>query len=141
MLKSGLYMVASWTLGLSCLAFSVTCPADGVGRFHEQAEIDAAVSPVLYKFGHVGKRVVLAMLEDEYAAGLEQVALEDEPGQPWHLGNAVWRVGEYEVKLLAAVLDEAEYVAAQGNAPVGAQFGKALLDEGVVVAVGFDADH
>ena len=81
------------------------------------------------------------MLEDEYAAGLEQVALEDEPWQPWHLGNAVWRVGEYEVKLLAAVLDEAEYVAAQGHAPVGAQCGKALLDEGVVVAVGFDADH
>ena len=105
----------------------------------EDAEVDASVSAVLDKSGHVFKRIVLAVLENEYAAGLQQTAFEDEPGQRRQFGQGIRRVGEDEVELLVAALQEAEHVAAQGHTLVRPEFLEALADESVMVAVGLNA--
>ena len=105
----------------------------------EYAEVDAAVSAVFDKSGHVFKRIVLAMLENEHAARFQQTAFKDEPGQRRQFGQGVRRVGEDEVELLVAALQEAEHVAAQGHTLVRPELLEALADESVMVAVGLNA--
>ena len=50
----------------------------------------------------VGEVIVLAMLEDEDALLVEQVAIQYQVGNLWQLLQSVWRVGKDEVKLLVA---------------------------------------
>ena len=49
-----------------------------------------------------GEVVVLAMFEDEDAFGSEDVLLEYEVGYLWQFLQRIGRIGEDEVKLLAA---------------------------------------
>ena len=105
----------------------------------EDAEVDASVGAVLDKSGHVFKRIVLAVLENEHAAGFQQTAFKDEPGQRGQFRQGVRRVGEDEVELLVAALQEAEHVAAQGHTLVRPELLEALADESVMVAVGLNA--
>lgn len=107
-------------------------------RLFEQTEVDAAVSAVLNEAGHVFERVVFAVFEYEHSAGLQHVAVEYHLGYSGQFGQGVRWVGEDEVELLSAALYKTEHVAAQGYALVGAELGKTLLYEGVVVAVGLD---
>ena len=110
-------------------------------RLSEQAEVHAAVCPVLNESGHILKTVVLAVFEYEDAVGLQQSALKYELGQSGQLGKSVGRIGKDKVELLVTALYEAEHVAAQGDTFVCSQLFKALLYEGVMVAVGFNAYH
>ena len=66
------------------------------------------------------------MFEDEDAFGSEDVLLEYEVGYLWQFLQRVGRVGKDEIKLLAARLDESEYIATDRGAYIGAQFLKAL---------------
>lgn len=108
-------------------------------RLAEEAEIYAAVGAVFDETRHVLERVVLAVLENEYAAGLQHSALQYHPGQQRQFGKGVRRVGKDEVELLTTALNEAEHVAAQWYALVSAKLLEALADECVVVAVGLNA--
>lgn len=110
-------------------------------RLSEQAEVDAAVSAVFYKSGHILKAVVLAVFKHKYAVGLQQSALKYELGQSGQLGKSVGRIGKDKVELLVTALYKAEHVAAQGDTFVCSQLFKALLYEGMMVAVGFNAYH
>ena len=111
------------------------CPeGEGVGgmggpvsfcRHLEDGEVDASVGSVLDETGRLAEVVLLAMLEDEDAVGLQQAALQHEVGNPGQRFQRVGRVGEDEVELLVAALDEPE----------------ALADETGMVAVGLYADH
>ena len=110
-------------------------------RLSEQAEVHAAVCPVLNESGHILKTVVLAVFEYEDAVGLQQSALKYQLGQGGQLGKSVGRIGKDEVELLVTALYKAEHVAAQGDTFVCPQLFNALLYEGVMVAVGFNAYH
>ena len=85
--------------------------------------------------------VVLAMFEDEDAFGSEDVLLEYEVGNLWQFLEGVGRVGKDEIKLLAAWLDEAEYIATDRGAYIGVEFLKALLVIVMVVAVGLNTHY
>lgn len=110
-------------------------------RLSEQAEVHAAVCPVLNESGHILKAVVLAVFEYEDAVGLQQSALKYQLGQGGQFGQGVGRIGKDEVELLMAALYEAEHIASQGDASVGAELLQALLYEGMMVAVGLHAYH
>ena len=90
-------------------------------RLAEEREVDAAVAAVLQEARMGGEVVLLAVLEHEDAALLQQVAIQDEVGDVGELGQRVGRVGKDEVELLVARLQEAEHVAADGHAAVGAK--------------------
>ena len=81
---------------------------------------------MLHKPGMNGKIVIFAMLEDEYTIGCQYVLSENHVGNLWQFLEGVGRVGEDEVKLLAARLDESEYITTDGSAHIGAEFLKAL---------------
>ena len=66
------------------------------------------------------------MFEDEDAFGSEDVLLEYEVGYLWQFLQRIGRVGKDEVELLAARLDESEYIATDRGAYIGAKFLKAL---------------
>ena len=80
----------------------------------EEGEVDAAVAAMLNEAGMMGEIVSLAVLEDEEAVGLEEVAAEDDVRKFGYLRQDVWRVGKDEVELLAALGDILESVAANG---------------------------
>lgn len=63
-------------------------------RLSEQAEVHAAVCPVLNESGHILKAVVLAVFEYEYAVGLQQSALKYQLGQGGQFGQGVGRIGK-----------------------------------------------
>lgn len=96
---------------------------------------------MLHEGGMGGEVVVLAVLEDEDAVGLEQAVLEHEVGNGGQLGQCVGRVGEDEVELLVARLEEAEHVAAHEYVVARVELLHALGDEGSVVAVFLHAHH
>lgn len=73
-------------------------------RLSEQAEVHAAVCPVLNESGHILKAVVLAVFEYEDAVGLQQSALKYQLGQGGQFGQGVGRIGKDEVELLMAAL-------------------------------------
>ena len=101
----------------------------------EYREVDAAVAPVLHEAWMVGEVVVLAMLEHEDTVLVQQVAVQYEV---WNLGELLqcvrW-VGEDEVELLLATLQEAEHVATNQDVLVLAQLLEALADEVGMVTV------
>ena len=76
------------------------------------------------------------MFEDEDAFRGKDVLLEYEVGNLWQFLEGVRRVGKDEIKLLAARLDESEYIATDRGAYIGAELLKALGYESMVVAVG-----
>ena len=81
---------------------------------------------MLHKPGMNGKIMVLAMLEDENTIGYQYVLSENHVGNLWQFLEGVGRVGKDEIKLLAARFNEAEYIATDRGAYIGAQFLKAL---------------
>lgn len=84
--------------------------------------------------------MVLAMLKDKDPTVGQEVFLKDNLRYLRQFFERVWRIGEDEIKLLAARLEKAEDIAAQGKTSVGPEFFEALGDEGVMVAVQFDTD-
>ena len=60
--------------------------------------------------GVVGEIVVLTMLKDEDAAVVEELFCEDEVRNLWQLFQGVGWVGEDEIELLPARLDETEHI-------------------------------
>ena len=94
---------------------------------------------MLHKVGVVLKTVVLAVLKHQYAVGLEQPALKDKTRDGGQFGKSVWRVGEDDVKLLSARLDETEHVASYERVVLCPNLGDTLAYERSMVAVGFNA--
>ena len=66
------------------------------------------------------------MLEDEDTIGCQYVLSENQVGNLWQFLEGVRRIGEDEVELLAARLDESEYIATDRGTYIGAKFLKAL---------------
>ena len=91
---------------------------------------------MLHKPGMNGKIIIFAMLEDEYTIGCQYVLSENHVGNLWQFLEGVGRVGKDEIKLLSARFDESEHITTDRGAYIGAQFLKALGNEGMVVAVG-----
>lgn len=108
-------------------------------RLSEQAEVHAAIGPVLDKSRNILKAVVLAVLKYKNAVGFKYASLKYKSGQGRQFGQGIRRVGKDEVELLVAALYKAEHIAPQRNTFVGAKFFQALLYEGMVVAVGLHA--
>ena len=63
----------------------------------EYREVHAAVGAVLHEMRVGGEVVLLSVLEDEDATGLQQSPLEDEGRYRRQFGEGVGRVGEDEV--------------------------------------------
>ena len=57
----------------------------------EKAEVDAAIRPMLLETRMLLEAVLLAMLQDEEAARLQQSALQDKVGKPGQLFQLVRR--------------------------------------------------
>ena len=70
--------------------------------------------------------MVFAMFKDEDAILFQYAFLQDEVRNLWQFLEGVGRVGKDEIKLLAARLDESEYITTDGSAHIGAEFLKAL---------------
>ena len=68
----------------------------------EQAEVDTAVGAMLHEAGMGAEVQVLAVLQDKQAAGCQRLMFEDQLGKRVYALEGVWRVGEDEVKLVAA---------------------------------------
>ena len=81
------------------------------------------------------------MFEHENAFRSKDVLLEYEVGYLGQFLQRIGRVGKDEVKLLAARLDESEYIATDRGAYIGAELLKALGNEGMVVAVGLNTHY
>lgn len=75
---------------------------------------------MLHESGMCGEIVVLAMLEDEDAIGSKEILLEYQVGNLRKFLQGVGRISEDEVKLLAAGLNEAEYIATDWSADISA---------------------
>ena len=92
-----------------------------------------------------GKVVILAVLEDEDAVGLEQGLFKDEGGNLGQLFQGVGGIGEDEVEGRVAAFEKTEHVGSHAlhveAVAFALQFLYALLNETVVVAVHLDADH
>ena len=88
----------------------------------------------------IGEVLVLAVLKYKDAAFLQQPFLKDEAGDGGQFLECIGRIGKDEVEALLARLDEAEGVATQRHAYVGAEFLHACLYKAVVVAIQLDAD-
>lgn len=97
---------------------------------------------MLYEMRIGREIVILAMLENEDAFRLQEVALEDETGDCREFSQSVWRIGEDKVKLLLARFDEAKDISSERYCILLScvKFLQTLLDEAVMVFVGFDAD-
>ena len=105
--------------------------------------------------------MVFAMLEDEDTVVFQHSLLKDEAGNRGQFLQGVWGIGEDEIILLLARFDIAEYITpetlniehscvplvASVLRPSGTliivslKFLQTLLDETMMVAVEFDADH
>ena len=98
---------------------------------------------MLYEMRIGGEIVILAMLENEDAFRLQEVALEDEAGDCREFSQSVWRIGEDKVELLLTRFDEAKDISSERYCILlsRVKFLQTLLDEAVMVFVGFDADH
>lgn len=107
----------------------------------EQREVDAAVGAVLYEARHIREIVMLAVLEDEQTAGAQHALAKDELRYGGQRGQSVRRVGEDEVVLLLARLDEAEHVATDEDVVLRAELRHALADERRMVAVHLHAHN
>ena len=89
--------------------------------------------------------MILAMLEHQDAIRFQEPLLEDQAGDGGQLLQGVGRIGEDEVELLLARLDEAEHVAAKGQdgrERVGrcGELLQTVADKTVVVTVQLDTD-
>jgi hypothetical protein len=107
----------------------------------KKREVHASVFAMLYEVGLSREIIVLTMLEDEEPVGLQQVLLEDEAWNLRQFLQGVGRVGEDDVELLPATLQEPEHIATDKHVLVDVEFLHALLDEVRMVAVGFHAHH
>ena len=96
---------------------------------------------MLYKVRIAGEVIVLAMFENEYAIGLQEILLEYKGGNLGQLFQSVRRIGKDEVKLLLARLDETEGVATKWDAHLCIQFLQTVGYKTVVVAVHLYANH
>ena len=76
----------------------------------EKAEVDAAIRPMLFEAGMLLEAVLLAMLQDEEAAGLQQSAPQDKVGELRQLFQLVRRVGKNQVEAPVRAFEETEYV-------------------------------
>ena len=105
--------------------------------------------------------MVFAVLEDEDTVVFQHSLLKDEAGDGWQLFEGVWGIGEDEIILLLARSDIAEHITAEtlniehSCVPlvasvlrpsgtliiVSLKLLQTLLDETMMVAVEFDADH
>lgn len=88
----------------------------------------------------LGEVVLLAVLEDEEAAGLEEWAGEDDVGQFGDLRQDVRRVGKDEVELLAALCHVLKGIGANGKGCGVLQLVEELLDEAMVTDIELHAD-
>jgi hypothetical protein len=88
-----------------------------------------------------GEVMVLAVLKNQNATFLQQSMVEDELWDSGQFLERIGRVGEDEVELLAARLDESEHISPDGNHLLAAQFCDARHNKAVVVAVEFHADY
>ena len=107
----------------------------------EDREVHTAIGAMLDKAGMGGEVVILAMLEDEDAIRGKDALVEDKVGDLRQLLESIGRIGKDEVKLLSARLDEAEDIAADGSADIGAELLEALRYEGMMIAVSLYAHH
>ena len=96
---------------------------------------------MLHKVWIVGEVVILAVLKHKDAIVLQEALLEDQRGDGGQFLQGIGRVGKDEVELLLARFDKAEHVATDGHTHLGVELLQTLLDEAVVVAILFDADH
>ena len=88
----------------------------------------------------VGEIVVLAMFENEDAALVQKVTIQNEVWNLREFLQSVRWIGKDEIKLLLAGSQEAEHIATNQKILVFAQFLEALSDEVGMVAVSFYAD-
>ena len=72
---------------------------------------------MLHEVGITAEVVVFAVLEDEDTVVLQQVVLKDKPRNGRQFLQRVGWVGEDEVVLLLATLDEAENIGTNGISP------------------------
>ena len=96
---------------------------------------------VLHEVRVILEVVVLAMFEDEDAILLQQSVLEDERRNLFQVRQGIGRVGKDEVELFVATLDEAEHIAADGDALVGLYLFHYLADERMVLRVFLYRNH
>ena len=103
--------------------------------------MDAAVVLFLDEVRVRSEGVLVAVLEDEIAARMKDVVLENLVRNILQTFQGVGRVGEDDVELLTATLQKAEHVTADENVVVGFYLFHALTDEGGMVAVAFNAHY
>ena len=84
---------------------------------------------------------MLAVLEDEQTAGAQHSLAKDELRYGRQRGQSVRRVGEDEVVLLLARLDEAEHVATDEDVVLRAELRHALADERRMVTIHLHAHN
>ena len=88
----------------------------------------------------LGEIIILAMFENEDAALVQKVTIQNEVWNLWEFLQSVRWIGKDEIKLLLAGSQEAEHIATNQKILVFAQFLEALSDEVGMVAVCFYAD-
>ena len=88
----------------------------------------------------LGEIIILAMFENEDAALVQKVTIQNEVWNLWEFLQSVRWIGKDEIKLLLAGSQEAEHIATNQKILVFAQFLEALSDEVGMVAVSFYTD-
>lgn len=96
---------------------------------------------MLQEIGMAGEIIVLAMLQDEDAAFLQQIARHDDIGDFFQIWQGIGRVGKDEVKLLIAPSQIAKHIATNRHTRLILQFFQKALDETMMKAVLLNRDH
>ena len=96
---------------------------------------------MLQEIGMAGEIIVLAMLQDEDAAFLQQIARHDNIGDFFQIGQGIGRVGKDEVELLIATGQITEHITTNGNTRLILQFLQKALDETMMKAILFNGYH
>lgn len=96
---------------------------------------------MLQEIGMAGEIIVLAMLQDEDSAFLQQIARHDDIGNFFQIGQGIGRVSKDEVELLIATGQITEHITTNGYTRLILQFFKKALDETMMKAVLLNRDH
>ena len=106
----------------------------------EYREVHASVTSMLQESWMLGEIIILAMFENEDAALVQKVTIQNEVWNLWEFLQSVRWIGKDEIKLLLAGSQEAEHIATNQKILVFAQLLETLADEVGVVAVCLYAD-
>ena len=81
-----------------------------IGLCFKKREMHFAVHALLGELGQMAEVVGFGVFDDDQCAGLHHLAVQDEFGQLWQLGQVIGWIGEDQVEFARAGTDELENV-------------------------------